>query len=137
MRDDRLSIRRRGPLWIVDLGPLAIWDGADMALLRETLTRLVREQGARSIAIEMKHVIDVPGGFFGMLYHWAEEGVRVALLHPALHVQRMLWFRQFFEPTADPALFRLVVTPAESILPEEALPSGTQPRRRRPSARTR
>ncbi|RMG34622.1 MAG: hypothetical protein D6725_13935 [Planctomycetota bacterium] len=132
MRHDRITIHRRGPLWILDMGPRAIWDGADMALLRDTLAHVIGVQAARSIAIDMKHVIDVPSGFFGMLYQWAERGVRVGLLHPPLHVQRMLWFRQFLEPTPDPSFYRLVLTPAESVLPDEALPAHTQSATRKP-----
>ena len=83
---------------VIDLGTMEIWDGADLALLRETLTLLVDRQRLHSIGVNMAFVKYIPSGFFGLLFDWREKGVRVQLFNPQPHVQRMLWFQQFMEP---------------------------------------
>jgi hypothetical protein len=81
---------------VLDLGEMEIWDGADMALLRESLTRLIHAEKNRSIGIDMKHVKYIPSGFFGLLFDWYERGVRIRLYTPQPNVRRMLWFSRFF-----------------------------------------
>ena len=83
---------------VIDLGTMEIWDGADLALLRETLTLLIDRQRHHSIGVNMAFVKYIPSGFFGLLFDWREKGVRVQLFNPQPHVQRMLWFQQFMEP---------------------------------------
>ena len=82
---------------VLHLGEMEIWDGADMALLRESLTRLIRAEKQVRIGIDMTHVKYIPSGFFGMLFDWFETGVRIRLYSPQPNVRRMLWFNQFFE----------------------------------------
>ena len=82
---------------VLDLGEIEIWDGADLALLRETLTQLVEKKNSRSIGVNMRFVKYIPSGFFGMLYDWHEKGVAVRLYAPQPNVEMMLWFRQFFD----------------------------------------
>lgn len=82
---------------VLNLGEMEIWDGADMALLRESLTRLIRAEKHRRIGIDMRHVKYIPSGFFGMLFDWFETGVHVRLYSPQPNVCRMLWFKQFFD----------------------------------------
>jgi len=86
---------------VLDLGDMEIWDGADMALLRESLTRLIKGERRRSIGIDMSHVKYIPSGFFGMLYDWYETGVQIRLYSPQPNVRRMLWFSRFFEPVGN------------------------------------
>lgn len=86
---------------VLDLGDMEIWDGADMALLRESLTRLIKAEKHRSIGIDMRHVKYIPSGFFGMLFDWYETGVQIRLYGPQPNVRRMLWFSRFFEAIAD------------------------------------
>ncbi len=86
---------------VLDLGQMEIWDGADMALLRDSLTRLIKSEKRRSIGIDMKHVKYIPSGFFGMLFDWYEAGVQIRLYNPQPNVRKMLWFNRFFEPVAD------------------------------------
>ena len=86
---------------VIDLGDMEIWDGADMALLRETLTRLITKDKCRSIGVDMTFVKYIPSGFFGMLYDWYEQGVCVKLFSPQPNVQRMIWFTKFFETVMD------------------------------------
>jgi len=76
---------------------MEIWDGADMALLRESLTRLINAEKRRAIAIDMSYVKYIPSGFFGMLFDWFETGVRIRLYSPQPNVREMRWFHQFFE----------------------------------------
>ena len=86
---------------VVDLGEMEIWDGADLALLREAMVRLVQEQHCRSLGVDMRHVKYVPSGFFGMLFDWCEKGVRIRIYSPQPHVQKMLWFKKFFSRVID------------------------------------
>ena len=86
---------------VIDLGTMEIWDGADLALLRETLTKLIDKERQHSIGVNMAYVKYIPSGFFGLLFDWREKGNRVQLFNPQPHVQRMLWFQQFLEPIAE------------------------------------
>jgi anti-anti-sigma regulatory factor len=91
---------------VIHLGEMEIWDGADMSLLRETLTTLVDRDKVRAVGVDMTYVKYIPGGFFGMLFDWHELGVRIQLFTPQPNVRRMLWFDRFFEPLSD-ATFEL------------------------------
>jgi len=82
---------------VMHLGEMEIWDGADMALLRESLTRLIKADKQRAIGVDMTYVKYIPSGFFGMLFDWFETGVQIRLYTPQPNVRRMLWFNQFFE----------------------------------------
>ncbi len=82
---------------VLNIGDMEIWDGADMALLRESLTRLIKAEKHRRIGVDMSHVKYIPSGFFGMLFDWFETGVKIRLYSPQPNVRRMLWFNQFFE----------------------------------------
>lgn len=100
-KQQRMSIQQRGDVTILDLGRIEIWDGADLALLRETLIQLIERRRCRSIGVNMRYVKYIPGGYFGMLHDWRERGVAVRLYAPQPNVQRMLWFRQFCEHEGD------------------------------------
>lgn len=86
---------------VLDLGSMEIWDGTDMALLRESLTRLIKAEKHRSIGIDMRHVKYIPSGFFGMLFDWYETGVQIRLYGPQPNVRKMLWFSRFFKAVAE------------------------------------
>ena len=86
---------------VIDLGTMEIWDGADLALLRETLTKLIDQERRHSIGVNMASVKYIPSGFFGLLFDWREKGIRIQLFNPQPHVQRMLWFQQFLEPIGE------------------------------------
>lgn len=88
---------------VVDIGDMEIWDGADLSLIRDTLFRLVLQEGADAFAIDMHAVQYVPSGFFGMLFDWMERGVDVRLLNPRDRVRQMLWFRKFFVAVTENA----------------------------------
>jgi hypothetical protein len=113
-RKHRLSIHEWDGVTVIDLGPMDIWDGADMALLRETLTRLVDRERRRAIGVNMAHVKYIPSGFFGMLFDWHDRGVAISLFTPQANVARMLWFRQFFDP-AENGRYTLRNEPREPI----------------------
>jgi hypothetical protein len=95
-----LRVFRDEQVTVLDLGDMEIWDGADMALLRESLTRLIKDDKHRSIGIDMRHVKYIPSGFFGMLFDWYETGVQIRLYGPQPNVRRMLWFNRFFKALA-------------------------------------
>ncbi len=96
-----LKLRDRRGVALVDIGDMEIWDGADLSLIRDTLSRLIVKDKRRSIGVQMRHVKYVPSGFFGMLYDWFEQGIEVRLFAPLPRVQEMLWFKQFFELESD------------------------------------
>lgn len=96
-RKERIQIYERDGVTVLDLGEMEIWDGADLCLLRDTLTELIEEEHCRAVGVNMSYVKYVPSGFFGMLYDWHEVGVEVSLYSPQPNVARMLWFRAFFD----------------------------------------
>lgn len=100
---------------VIDLGDMEIWDGADLALLRETLTKLIDKERVHSVGVNMAYVKYIPSGFFGLLFDWREKGIRVQLFNPQAHVQRMLWFQQFMEPIGRSA-FLLLSEPKQPYL---------------------
>ena len=100
-RQKRMTIHIDGDVRVLDMGAMEIWDGADLALLRETLTHLIDVEKCRSVGVDMSYVKYIPSGFFGMLFDWHEKGVAVWLYSPLPHVQNMLWFRQFFDFVAN------------------------------------
>lgn len=82
---------------VLHMGEMEIWDGADLALFREALTRLIEVDGCRAICVDMQYVKYIPSGFFGMLFDWMEKrDVAFSLTTPQPNVQRMLWFQKFF-----------------------------------------
>lgn len=100
---------------LLHLGEIEIWDGADLALLREGLAQLIEKDGVRSIAVDMQFVKYIPSGFFGMLFDWYERrGVLFYLTPPQPNVQRMLWFRQFFRLSSE-GIYELHPEPAQPI----------------------
>lgn len=106
-----------GGVTVLDLGDMEIWDGADMALLRESLTRLIKFEKHRSIGIDLTHVKYIPSGFFGMLFDWYETGVKIRLYSPQPNVLKMLWFNQFFEPVTD-GCYQLAPRPVAEFAPD-------------------
>ena len=115
-RKDRMTLHRRDKVTVMDLGEMDIWDGADLSLLRETLTSLIEIEKCRHIGVEMEHVKYIPSGFFGMLFDCYEKGVDISLYSPQPHVANMLWFRQFFNHVADNC-YVLREEPREEFVP--------------------
>ena len=107
-RKKRSSIDVRDGFHVVVMGEMEIWDGADLALLRETLARLVDTEQRSAIGVDLTFVKYIPSGFFGMLYDYKDRGVSVRLYSPQAHIANMLWFREFFE-SVDGEAFNLVV----------------------------
>ena len=97
----RMTIHTWERTSVLDLGEMDIWDGADLALLRETMSNLVEKKSCKYLGVNLKHVKYIPSGFFGMLYDWHEKGVAVNLYFPQPNVANMLWFRQFFEEDTE------------------------------------
>lgn len=91
---------------LIRLGDMEIWDGADLALLREAMTFLYGKYNSRQFGVDMSFVKYVPSGFFGMLFDWHEQKVCVRLYNPQPHVARMLWFTKFFREV-EPGAFQL------------------------------
>lgn len=102
----RLNVQIDGTCATVGLDQIEIWDGADLALLREVLTELVTRDAYRSIGVNLESVKYIPSGFFGMLYEWYEDGIQVTLHSPQPNVEQMIWFRMFFNEQPDGS-FRL------------------------------
>ncbi|MDA1215236.1 MAG: hypothetical protein O2955_22280 [Planctomycetota bacterium] len=112
----RLSIQNADHISIISLGEMEIWDGADLALLRETLTRLVDAERSKAVGVDLRSVKYIPSGFFGMLYDWFEKKVEVYLYSPQPNVANMLWFRQFFAHQGN-GQFRLSNPTSRELLP--------------------
>lgn len=92
----RLNVQINGHCATVGLDQIEIWDGADLALLREVLTELITRDAYRSIGVNLESVKYIPSGFFGMLYEWYEDGIQITLHSPQPNVEQMIWFRMFF-----------------------------------------
>lgn len=95
-KKQRLTVRTEEQFAIVSLEDMEIWDGADLALIREALTNLIAQDGFRAIGVNLSAVKYIPSGFFGMLFEWYEQGIKVRLYYPRTNVEQMLWFRMFF-----------------------------------------
>ncbi len=100
-KKQRLTVRIEDDFAIVSLEDMEIWDGADLALIREALTRLIEHDEFRAIGVDLSAVKYIPSGFFGMLFEWYEQGIKIRLYYPRINVEQMLWFRMFF--TSDDA----------------------------------
>jgi hypothetical protein len=96
-RRERLEIFEQDGVTVVSIGDVEIWDGADLALLRETLTKVIEVDKCQSLGVDMASVKYIPSGFFGMLFEWYERGVLISLFSPQPNVENMLWFRLFFK----------------------------------------
>ena len=105
-RKHQMMLEKLGGYQVIKLGPIEIWDGSDLSLLRETLSELVERGGVTRVGIDMSHVKYVPSGFFGMLFEWSEQGATICLDDPCERIRNMIWFRQFMAPIAD-SRFRL------------------------------
>ena len=92
----RLNIESDGTTATVGLDQIEIWDGADLALLREVLSELIDKESFKSIGVDLQSVKYIPSGFFGMLFEWYEDGINIRLHSPQPNVEQMLWFRMFF-----------------------------------------
>jgi hypothetical protein len=100
-KKQRLSVRIEGDFAIVALDDMEIWDGADLALLREALTAIIERDGFRAVGVDLSAVKYIPSGFFGMLFEWYEQGLQIRLESPQMNVEQMLWFRMFFVKSED------------------------------------
>lgn len=117
-RKKRHSIDVREGYHVVVMEDMEIWDGADLALLRETLAQLVDKEKQTGIGVDMTSVKYIPSGFFGMLYDYRERNIKVRLYRPQAHVQRMLWFREFFaanDEAQDQGAFDLMLRAQTSL----------------------
>jgi hypothetical protein len=117
----RMNVYDEDGVAVMDLGAMDIWDGADLALLRDTLVALIVREKRDRIGVDMAHVKYIPSGFFGMLFDWKERGVDVTLHDPQPNVRNMLWFRQFAERVpAAAGVYRLTSVSQEDLRPEGA-----------------
>jgi len=123
-KKQRMSLYNLDEFTVMDLGQIEIWDGADLALIRETLTRLIDVEQCRAIGMNLEFVKYIPSGFFGMLYDLHEKGIAICLYKPQPNVANMLWFRQFFslEDIEGEKRYMLMSEPQEEMRPEGATP---------------
>ncbi len=115
-RKNRMTVHDRDGVAVMDLGEMDIWDGADLALLRETLTKLIEVEEHTSIGVDLTHVKYIPSGFFGMLFDWHERGIEFRLYNPQPNVSQMLWFRQFLEHQGE-GCYLLLSEPQQALVP--------------------
>ena len=95
-KKQRLTVHTEEDFAIVSLDDMEIWDGADLALIREALANLIGQEGFRAIGVNLSAVKYIPSGFVGMLFEWYEQGIKIRLYYPQANVEQMLWFRMFF-----------------------------------------
>lgn len=67
------TITRQEDVDIVHMGTMEIWDGANLAALRDTVEELAETMHSRSIGIDLSFVQYLPSGFFSMLYNLHEK----------------------------------------------------------------
>ena len=79
-RRKRLSISCENGITLISLGEMEIWDGADLALIRDTLFEQILDFEQRDLALDMKTVKYIPSGFFGMLGDWKDRGISITVL---------------------------------------------------------
>ncbi|MEZ6045670.1 MAG: hypothetical protein R3C11_08850 [Planctomycetaceae bacterium] len=115
----RMTLHNWDDYTVLDLVDVEIWDGADLALLRDTQSDLVLNKKCRLMGVNMQHVKYIPSGFFGMLYDWHEYGVKIRLYNPQPHVAEMLWFRQFFKQIAENT-YVLQGKPKYDLVPQDS-----------------
>lgn len=125
-RKKRNSIDVRDGYHVVVMGEMEIWDGADLALLRETLARLVDSEKRAAIGVDLTYVKYIPSGFFGMLYDYTDRGVSVRLYSPQPHIADMLWFREFFEANGDDS-YTLILKAQTTHSARSAMAAGKAP----------
>jgi len=106
-RKDRMTLHDWNGVTVLDLGEMDIWDGADLSLLRDTLSHVIQVEKCRSVGVNLQWVKYIPSGFFGMLTDWHDRGVAIYVYEPQDNVARMLWFRKFFEEY-EPGCYRLL-----------------------------
>ena len=121
----RISLHEENGTVTLDMGPIEIWDGADLALLRETVAQLTEQEDKKSLCFAISHVKYVPSGFFGMLLDCYDRGIQIRLLSPTHYVTGMLWFQRFFARDAGFSAsdcYQLHSGPEESIPHDQPLP---------------
>ena len=114
-RRQQMTIENRNSYKVICLGPMEIWDGSNLALLRETLAQLVERDGVTRVGVDMSYVKYIPSGFFGMLFDWCEQGASICLDDPCERVRQMIWFRQFLVPISE-GRFRLEPDALEPVI---------------------
>jgi hypothetical protein len=117
-KKQRMKVHEWDQFSVMDLGHVEIWDGADLALLRETQSRLVEREQCRFLGVNMEFVKYIPSGFFGMLFDLHERGVAIRLYAPQPHVKNMLWFRQFFDHLGHEC-YALCSEPKQILVPTD------------------
>lgn len=113
-RRNRLTITRNCGTTMISLGEIEIWDGADLALIRDTLFEQIQDFGRRDIGIDLRTVKYIPSGFFGMLSDWHDRGIRISAIGVQENVSRMLWFKLFFREIT-PGSFLLSREPNDDV----------------------
>lgn len=92
----------RGPATIVirhgmnciRLGMAEIWDGADLALLREVLFDARLKLG-KVIGVDMSKVRSIPSGTFGLFHSVIDLGKSIILLAPTQEIRNLTGFGHF------------------------------------------
>lgn len=105
-RRKRLKVTQENGVTLISLGEMEIWDGADLALIRDTLIEQVQEYRRSALAVDMRTVKYIPSGFFGMLGEWKDRGVSISIKGVQENVSNMLWFQQFFVESV-PGMYHL------------------------------
>jgi len=125
-RNHLAYVRYESEVHVIDMGPMEIWDGADLSLLRDTLADLFDRRTSRSLGVDLTYVKYIPSGFFGMLGDWQRKGAEIRLYAPQPHVKRMLWFRLFFERETHDC-YRMLAEPKHIVVSTSPVLRETSP----------
>jgi len=109
-RRKRLTITLEDGVTLISLGNMEIWDGADLALIRDTFIEQVQQFDRHALAVDMRTVKYIPSGYFGMLSEWKDRGLSILVKGVQENVANMLWFQQFFVESV-PGLYHLQEEP--------------------------
>ncbi len=113
-KKNRIRIHDVDGTKVLTFGRVEIWDGADMALLRDVLMSLAEDQSVAAVGVDLTYVKYIPSGFFGLLDLLQRQGTQVRLYAPQPHVRRMLWFQLFFEQEY-PGCYKMTDQPRQEI----------------------
>ena len=101
-RRKRLKMVHRADATIINLGEMEIWDGADLALIRDTLFEMIVEQNHESVGVDMTLGQIRPQRILRHAQRLERQGdPQSSCILRQPNVREMLWFRQFFVPAAD------------------------------------
>ena len=85
-----LQVYSAGETTVVGFGGRDVLDTVNLAVCREELLDLIKENGAKRIAFDLTGVVLMPSGLLGLLASLRKEGVEVHIYNPSQDVREVL-----------------------------------------------